>query len=174
MRQPDLAPTAEEDTVFEAVIVPHRSLSRRGLRILILVICGLCFCSSTVFFLLGAWPVVGFCGGEILIAVLLLRANARAQREREQVSLSASGLRIVRTDSKGRREETVLAPAWLRLSLHESPGRVPRLLLQAQGVRAEIAASLGEDEKRDLATALQQALHRWRHPEFDNPQLRTW
>ena len=32
-------------------------------------------------------------------------------------------------------------------------------------------ASLGEPEKLDLAEALKAALHRWRNPVFDNPQL---
>jgi hypothetical protein len=31
---------------------------------------------------------------------------------------------------------------------------------------------LGEEQKRDLADALTKALHDWRNPRFDNPQLR--
>jgi hypothetical protein len=59
----------------------------------------------------------------------------------------------------------------LDATLEEPPGRVPRLLLVAHGVREEIATSLGEAEKRDLSTALAQALHQLRNPRFDNPQL---
>jgi hypothetical protein len=55
--------------------------------------------------------------------------------------------------------------------LEELPGRVPRLLLVAHGVREEIATALGEAEKRDLSVALAGALHRLRNPRFDNPQL---
>jgi hypothetical protein len=36
----------------------------------------------------------------------------------------------------------------------------------------EVGAALGEAEKRQLATALLQALERQRNPLFDNPQLR--
>ena len=36
----------------------------------------------------------------------------------------------------------------------------------------EVGAELGEAEKRDLAEALNLALHRHRNPVFDNPQLR--
>ena len=46
-------------------------------------------------------------------------------------------------------------------------------VLTARDIRVEIARSLGEDEKRDLADALGEALHRWRNPRFDNPQLRS-
>ncbi|MGH7086239.1 MAG: hypothetical protein ACREFN_14745, partial [Acetobacteraceae bacterium] len=50
-------------------------------------------------------------------------------------------------------------------------GRVPGLFLMAHGVNEEVARSLGEEEKRDLATALAAAFERMRHPVFNNPQL---
>jgi len=79
---------------------------------------------------------------------------------------------VVRTDPEGQKRELNLQPAWLHMSLEERPGRVPALMLTARHIRVEIAHSLGEDEKRDLAGALSEALHRWRNPRFDNPQLR--
>jgi len=48
---------------------------------------------------------------------------------------------------------------------------VPRLLLSVRGRSEEVARALGEAAKRDLAAALTRALHRWRNPRFDNPQL---
>jgi hypothetical protein len=48
---------------------------------------------------------------------------------------------------------------------------VPRLLLVGRGAREEIAAALGETEKRELWSALHEALHLLRNPRFDNPQL---
>ena len=62
--------------------------------------------------------------------------------------------------------------AWLSVVLDEAPGQVPRLVLAARETREEIAASLGEAEKRDLAAALRDALWGLRNPVFDNPQLR--
>lgn len=156
---------------FEAVITPYRSLSPRAFRRLIGVMLALCMATSTAFWLLGAWPIAGFSGVEILLAVVLLRANARAARASELVLLTEAGLRVLRTDARGRRTERTLPPHWLRLHLEESPGRVPRLLLAVRGEREEIGAALGEAEKRDLAASLERALHDWRNPHFDNPQL---
>lgn len=161
-----------DDLLFEAVVVPHRSLSTRGLCILIGVICGLSMLTSSVFWLLGAWPVAGFSGVEITAAILLIRANARSQRQSELIMLTTAALQVIRTDEKGRRQVCQLDPAWLNVVLEERPGRVPALLLAARGQREEIAGKLGEAEKRDLAQALAAALHRRRHPVFDNPQLR--
>ncbi len=158
--------------VFEAVIVPHRSLSPRALRRLLGAICLMCGINASMFIALGAWPVGGFTGIELLLAAFLLRLNARGARASEIVLLSGSGLRVLRTDPKGVRSERVLPPAWLSVELSEKPGRVPRLWLVARQIREEIAATLGEDEKRDLAAALAGALHRFQNPVFDNPQLR--
>ena len=161
------------DTVhFEAVITPHRSLGPRGFRVLVcailllsgIVTAGLCW--------LGAWPAVGINGAEIVFALLLLRWNARQGRACELLVLSDAGLRVVRTDVRGRRQERVLPAAWLRVLIEERQGRTPGLFLLARSARLEVAQALGEVEKRDLAAALRDALNRWRNPSFDNPQLR--
>ena len=159
-------------TTFEAVIIPHRSLTRAGLAWLIGFIGVLSTGISVGLWSIGAWPVVGVNSIEIALAIVLLRRNARASRASEMLLLSDAGLRIVRTDMGGRRVERVLQPAWLRANLEDRPGRTPALWLSSRGARMEVGAELGETEKRDLAAALAEALHRHRHPTFDNPQLR--
>jgi uncharacterized membrane protein len=158
--------------LFEALIVPHRSLSPTGLRILLGVLAGIGAVIGSAFWLLGAWPVTGFSGVEILIAVLLLRLNVRGARETELVLLSEYNLRVIRTDARGRRQERDLDPSWLNVVLQDRPGRVPALWLATRRHREEIARQLGEAEKRELAQALDQALRKRRMPVFDNPQLR--
>lgn len=158
--------------LFEAVIVPHRSMSPRGLIVLMAVIVGLCALLALRFAAIGAWPVAGFSVMEIGLAVFLLRLNASRARASELVLLSAQVMRIVRTDWRGQRHERVLPVGWLNAVMEDPPGRVPRLVLVAHGVREEIAATLGEAEKRDLWIALRGALQRLRDPRFDNPQLR--
>jgi uncharacterized membrane protein len=160
-----------DSTVFEAMIVPHRSLSPRGLRILIGAICLLSGLIALRFWFIGAWPVAGFGVVEIGVAIFLLRLNASRARSSELVLLSENALRIVRTGKAGQREERVLPVGWLNVVLEEPPGRVPRLLLIARGLREEIAAALGEAEKRDLWLALKEAVHLLHNPRFNNPQL---
>ena len=72
-------PATPSGTLFEAVIVPHRSLSPRGLRMLIGAICLLSGLMMLRFWLIGAWPVAGFSVIEIGLAVFLLRLNASAR-----------------------------------------------------------------------------------------------
>jgi len=156
--------------LFEAIIVPHRSLSRRGLLLLSLAVFALSGVLAVRFWFIGAWPVTGFSVVEVGLFVFLLRLNVQHARQSELLLLSEDRLRIVRTDWRGRREERSLASAWLRVRLEDRPGRVPRLVVIARPEEAEIAATLGEAEKRDLAAALAAALARSRQPVFDNPQ----
>jgi uncharacterized membrane protein len=161
-----------ETVQFQATIVPHRSLSRAGLRVLLGAVVAGCVVSSVVFAAIGAWPVGVFAGGELLLAAWLFRLHMRAARASEMLLLTEAGLRVVRTSAAGRVESRELPADWLRVRLEERPGRVPALILAGGGVAEEVGGALGEEAKRSLAAALSEALHRRRHPVFDNPQLR--
>jgi uncharacterized membrane protein len=162
----------DETLLFRAELVPHRSLTPRGMNRLLVAVGLLCGLNAWVFISLGAWPVAGFSGVEVLIAAILFRLNVRAGRGSEHLTLTPSGLRIVRIEPDGTRRGLTLAPFWLRLTLEERPGRAPLLLAAERQRRVEIGRDLGEEEKRRLAEALAMALDRLRNPVFDNPQLR--
>ena len=166
-----LAP-AQEDILFEAVIVPNRSLSRRGWCWLI----GGMLCAMGLivlrFSLLGAWPVAVFAVLEIGLFLTLFWVHGRAMRQMELLLLSPSALRVIRIGPRGRRSEQHLQPGWLKITLQERTGRVPALLLRSHGQQSEIARALGEAEKRELANVLGQVIQDLRAPRFDNPQLR--
>jgi uncharacterized membrane protein len=164
---------SDEPILFQAEVTPHRSLSARGLRVIIAFVCTVSLGTTTLFWTLGAWPIAGFNGGEILLALVLLRAHHKSARAKEVLMLSGGGLRILRVDARGQSSEHVLPAGWLNVVLTERPGRVPGLYLAARGRQIEVAHSLGEPEKRDLAEALSGALHRLKNPVFDNPQLRS-
>ncbi|MBV9777986.1 MAG: DUF2244 domain-containing protein [Acetobacteraceae bacterium] len=164
--------TFVDQVLFKALIVPHRSLSPRGLRIVAGLMLGGAALIALRVWLIGAWPVLAFSVVEAGLAVGLLALNARQSRASELVLLTERAVSVTRVDPKGRRVEVSIPAAWLSVVLEEAPGQVPRLVLAAHGTREEVAASLGEAEKRDLAAALRDALWGLRNPVFDNPQLR--
>ena len=156
--------------LFEALIVPHRSLSVAGQRWLMLAMAGLCGLIALRFWFLGAWPIIAFCGLEGVAAIVLIAVNSRRARGSELLMLSAGCLRVVRTTPSGKRSEVTLASPWLNVMLEEAHGRVPRLLLGLRAQWVEVGAVLGETEKRELAAALQAALYQARNPVFGNPE----
>jgi uncharacterized membrane protein len=148
-----------EPAIFSAVITPHRSLSSTGFLIFMLCIGGVSFASGLVFLLLGAWPVFGFLGLDVLLVYLAFRANFRAARAYEEVTVTATELTVRKVNQKGGVREWTLNPLWVQLDriVHEEFG-IERLFLVSRGRRLSIAGSLSPDEKKDFAAALAAAI----------------
>jgi uncharacterized membrane protein len=149
----------QEPTLFSAVLTPHRSLSRKGFRNLMLVIGGLSFGTGMYFLSKGAWPVFGFCGLEVLLVYWAFRINYRRARAYEQVTVTPSELTVRKVTHRGRIKEWTLNPLWVRLDrvVHSEFG-IERLFLVSHGRRLPIAGMLGPDEKASFASALSAAL----------------
>jgi uncharacterized membrane protein len=148
-----------EPAIFSAVITPHRSLGSTGFLILMLAIGGLSFVSGMVFLLLGAWPVFGFLGLDVLLVYVAFRANFRAARAYEEVTVTSSELTLRKISPRGAVRQWTLNPLWVRLEriVHEEFG-IERLFLVSRGRRLSIAACLSPDEKASFANALSLAL----------------
>ena len=153
----DSAPA--EPKIFSAVITPHRSLTPRGFLIVMLCIGVLSFVSGMSFLLRGAWPVFGFCGLDVLLVYWAFRANFRAARAYEEVTVTASELTVRKISHRGGVREWTLNPLWVRLEriVHEEFG-IERLFLVSHGRRLGIAGFLGPAEKASFAHALSNAL----------------
>jgi uncharacterized membrane protein len=145
--------------IFSAVITPHRSLTPRGFLILMLCLGGLSFVSGMAFVLMGAWPVFGFFGLDVLLVYIAFRANFRAARAYEEVTVTASELTVRKVNARGAAREWTLNPLWVRLEriVHQEFG-IERLFLVSRGRRLTIANALGPDEKASFAQALSNAL----------------
>ncbi|WP_165838928.1 DUF2244 domain-containing protein [Roseicella frigidaeris] len=160
--------------LFEAVCTPACSLGRRGMLAVAGTVLTLSLLIGGIFSLFGAWPVLGFSGLEAALVLGLLALHRRwSARSMEMLVLTEDRLTIRRTDARGRQEALTLDPYWARLRFEERPGRVSLLVLQQRQRRVEIGRLLGEEQKRNLAEALDTALRRYREPVFDNPQLRS-
>ena len=154
--------------LFEARMRPNASLSAKARSVVILLLTGASVAIGTLFWVLGAWPVPGFCGLEVLLACVLLYRNARDLRRAECIELREQSLRLTRIDARGRCRERRLSPYWLRVDLHDSPGSIVRVRLRGHGVQEEIGLFLDEVARRILAQDLRVALHSCRNPRYDN------
>ena len=158
---------------FEAVCTAHQSLGDKGMKAVAVLVVAASTAVAALFSFLGAWPIIGFTGLEVLLVLGLLSLHRRGGRRAVEV-LAITGDRLVvrRTDTRGRREEVKLHAYWARVSLEERPGTASRLLLTERRRGVEVGSLLGDAERRELAAMLSDALRRYREPVFDNPQLR--
>jgi uncharacterized membrane protein len=152
-------PTDPQQPVFNALLTPHRSLPRSGfvavMTILFLVslIAGLFFAS------IGAWPVLGFFGLDVLLVYAAFRLNYRAARASEEVSVSRMELAIRKTTASGRVSVHRLNPFWSRffVSRHDEIG-ITGMQVVGEGQRVGIGAFLNPDDRESFAAAFSRAL----------------
>jgi uncharacterized membrane protein len=120
---------------------------------------GLSFVAGTAFLLLGAWPVFGFFGLDVVLVYWAFRANYRAAAAFEEVTITTSELRVRQVSHRGKASEWSFNPLWVRLERegNEEFG-LERLFVVSRGRRLPIASLLGPKEKESFAAALGAAI----------------
>jgi uncharacterized membrane protein len=156
--------TSRETPLFSAVLTPHRSLSPKGFMVLMAAICIVSFGTGVLFFMLGAWPVIGFMGLDFALIYLAFRLNFRALRRYETVDLTDDALTVTRVEPSGRSQAWIFNPYWVRLRLEPRIGRSTELSLASHGQRLVFASFLTDSEREDFAHALSSALSSARSP----------
>jgi uncharacterized membrane protein len=143
---------------FRAILLPHRSLGRKGFIIMMSGVSTVSVLTGLGFYLLGAWPVAGFLGLDVLLIYAAFRLNYRAARLHERVELTASELRLTRVYPSGRSQSWSFNPYWVRLELEEHEAQADRLSLRSHGRVLTFGSFLSDEEKRGFAEALSAAL----------------
>jgi len=147
-----------EPGAFRAVLTPYRSLGPTGFLVLMLALSAVSFVTGLVFYLAGAWPVVGFLGLDVALVYVAFRLNYRSGRLYETVDLTPARLAWTRVHPSGRREHFECNPYWARVNLREWPDGRTDLRIISQGKELVFGRFLTDDERRNLAAALKGAL----------------
>src|SRR6201996_3355543 len=166
----DFDPPPAEPELFSALLTPHRSLNRTGFIVLMTFISVVSFIAGFAFWLMGAWPIFGFFGLDVLVIYWAFRVNFRRAQATEEISVTPSELRGRRVSHRGQVVEFVLNPLWVRLDqeTHAEFG-VEKLYLVSRGRHVAIASFLGPEEKASFAKALTDALDAARRGPTYNP-----
>ena len=156
--------------LFSALLTPHRSLNRAGFLVLMAFLSVVSFAAGLAFLLMGAWPVFGFFGLDVLVIYWAFRINFRRAKASEEIRVTPSELRLRRVSHRGHVVEFVLNPLWVQLDqkTHAEYG-IEKLYLLSKGRRVAIASFLGPDEKASFAKALTAALQAARRGPSYNP-----
>ena len=150
---------ADPAPFFSAVLTPHRSLSPGGFVVLMLVICAASFVAGTAFVMIGAWPVLGFFGLDVVLVFLAFRLNYRAARAFEEVQVSTHAVVVRRASASGKVREFSFNPYWARLIVERIKGEgVKRIALRSHGVSLAIGEFLNPADRTSFAEAFAAAL----------------
>jgi uncharacterized membrane protein len=159
-----------EPQIFSALLTPHRSLNRTGFLAVMLFLSTVSFATGMVFLLMGAWPVLGFFGLDLLVIWWAFKVNFRTAKAREEIVITPSELCVRRVSHRGHAAEWVLNPLWVRLDQEaDEEYGIERLYLVSHGRRLSIGNFLGPDEKASFAKALIEALNAAKRGPTYNP-----
>jgi uncharacterized membrane protein len=167
----DFQPDAPPDPVlFSALLTPHRSLNRTGFILVMAFLSVISFVAGIAFLIMGAWPVVGFFGLDVLAIYWAFRINYRRAKASEEISVTPTELRVRRISHRGQVAEWLLNPLWVQVDqvAHEEFG-IERLYLVSRGRRVSIGSFLSPDEKASFSSALKAGLAAARRGVTYNP-----
>jgi len=148
-----------ERPVFDATITPHRSLGVSGFRIVMTLVCLASVVSSIPFVVLGAWPVAGFFGIDVLALFIAFHVNFRAARAFERIVVTPLEVLLRKVSHHGKEAVWRSNPAWTRLEReHDQDYGLLGLNLVSRGRSTSIASALSPQERAGFADALGSAL----------------
>src|SRR5438874_8691148 len=111
----DLDPGLPQPELFSALLTPQRSLNRTGFLVLMVFLSAVSFTAGIAFVLMGAWPVFGFFGLDLLAIYWAFRVNFRRARASEEISVTPTELHVRRISHRGHVMEWKLNPLWVQL-----------------------------------------------------------
>ncbi|MBM1171487.1 DUF2244 domain-containing protein [Microvirga arabica] len=148
-----------EEPVFSAVIRPHRSLSPKAFRIVMMLVCLTSLVASIPFVVMGFWPVAGFFGLDFLGLYIAFRVSYRQGDAFELLELTPIRLLFRKVSPKGEVKDWQFNPLWTRLDREiDDEYGMQKLSLASRNQHVVIARDLSPPERETLAEALGRAL----------------
>ena len=146
--------------LWQATLTPHRSLTKEGFLAVMGLVVVVNLVVGGMFVLLGAWPIAGFAGLDVLLVWWAFRANFADARQMERILITEHELVFDRLREHHPPEQQRFVRRWVRVELEEDRERelIGRLLLISGSTRLAIGDFLAPEERKTLATALKSAL----------------
>jgi uncharacterized membrane protein len=138
---------------FEAVIYPNQSLGSKGFILLMSAIALVSGLIGAGFVMVGAWPVTGFLGLDVLLLYLAFRWHLRQSRQVDLISVDQNRLTVRRILSDSKEQIWHFETAWVQVSLGDR-----QLKLRSHGKELVIGTCLTADERRAFAQSLKSAI----------------
>jgi uncharacterized membrane protein len=147
---------------FDAELRPNRSLGARGFVALMAGLAAISFGAGIAFVSIGAWPVAGFFGLDVLLVYAAFRVSYRGARLSERIRVTETEIEVRRIDAYGRAQVWRAPAHWLQVRLEEPQEHHSRLILRTHGQSVAVGAFLAPEERATLAGAIKDALGRRR------------
>ena len=147
-------------------IYSNNSLSTKGFYILMASIILPALFIGSAFLLIGAWPVLGFMGLEIILIYIFFKILFYKNNFYEHVILDKSKFYISYNNKNSVINSVNLEPTWLQVKLENNNNK---LQIFTHGKAIELGKCLAIKEKASLAITIQEALLDWKQKNLIKP-----
>ncbi len=147
---------------FEAVLYSNQSLGSTGFILLMSAIVLVSGLVGAGFAMVGAWPVTGFLGVDVLLLYFAFRWHFRQSRQVDMISVDHNKLTVRRILPNSNEQSWQFDTAWVQVQLEDR-----QLTLRSHGKALVIGTCLTADERRTFAQSLKSAIQVHREKRSD-------
>lgn len=144
-------------------IYRNQSLTTRGLYILMFFITIPASYIGISFYVLGAWPVLGFMGFEILLIYIAFKILFYKNKFYEHIILDNEKLNILFKKKNKIIKKIELEPTWVQVKIENIYENEDTLILSSHGKKIILANYLIPEERLKLAGKIKSGLREWKN-----------
>jgi len=152
------------NTFLNLTIYPNRSLSKTGFKVLMIIVSFICITCGMVFYFMGAWPVFGFLGLDIVLIYFAFKINYRSGKIYENIRIASKIFTVSRIFPSGKMQVWKLNPSWAKVEFIESRNQ-SRLLVSSEKKVVSIGSFLNAFDKKKLARKIQNSIKTYKASE---------
>jgi uncharacterized membrane protein len=129
-----------DNTLFSALIRPHCCLTHTHILWIVGGVTSAFAILSIPLLILGAWPVLGFMGLDVIALYIAFRVSVYRAQAYEEVALSPAVLHVRKVAPNGTSRDWTLNPRWLKIvrQVDEDYGVLDLRLISGQIGRAHV------------------------------------
>jgi len=142
---------------FRITSYPYRSLGPRGYRVLFAIVIAANLFGGIVFLAMGAWPVSGFMGLDVLALYIAFRISYRQALAFERIAIRDGLISVERSDMHGNVTTETLPSYWARVDF-EGDDESGDVSLRSHGRSIAVGRMLPGFERAMFADTLRKAL----------------
>jgi len=122
----------------------------------------ICLTGGFIFWYLGAWPVFGFLGLDIVLIYAAFKLNYRSGNMYERLFIISKKLKILRSLPSGKVQIWELNPYWAQANLIEINNHQSQLIIKSKNKAVSIGSFLNSYDKKKLEKKITFSLKNYR------------
>ncbi len=151
----DRSVESNDKLLLNIILIPNRSLTRIMFFTILGILLFISISMGIFFYSIGAWPVIGFFGLDIIIFLIVFFWHNQSLKICEKIILNNKEMIIKKT--KPFRKDLIVKfspPNWINVTLKKSIYNKTRLVIHSHGSAIFVGDFLTKTEKKNLAQSL--------------------